>query len=559
MLELLGVGFLAGLVTALSPCVLPVLPVIFAGSSTGGRRRSVTIVVGLVASFGITTLVGGIVLSALGLPEDLLRDVGIALLLLLAIGLLVDPVGQLLERPFARMARSPDPATSSGLLLGAGLGLVFVPCAGPILAAISVVAATHRVGLEAAALTASYCVGVAIPLLVFALLSQRLSASWSVLKQHARTVRRVAGALIGVTALAIAFNLTAPLQTDVPSYATSIEAHLTQNETVQGQIHSITGEHANSYAAKQSKAIAGSLPNLGPAANFTGITAWLNTPGNRPLSLSKLRGHVVLVDFWTYSCINCRRSLPHVEAWYKSYARDGFVVVGVHTPEFAFEHVVSNVKSAASSLGVRYPVAIDDNDATWNAYNNEYWPAEYLIDQNGDVRRTDFGEGQYGAMEQDIRLLLTAGGATKLPPPTDIPDLTPTTPLTPESYLGYSRLDDAVNASIADNSMTNYTVPVGFDGDSDSLAFSGRWNVHEQEATAGRSASLHLNFTADDVYIVLGGHGSVTVRYPGQPTRTLAVNGYPTLYTLVASSSLQSGVLSMSATPGVEAYDLTFG
>jgi thiol-disulfide isomerase/thioredoxin len=143
---------------------------------------------------------------------------------------------------------------------------------------------------------------------------------------------------------------------------------------------------------------------------FTGITAWLNTPGGKPLPLSALRGKVILVDFWTYSCINCQRTLPHVEAWYREYAKDGFVVVGVHTPEFAFEHVVSNVRAQAAALGVRYPVAIDDNYATWNAYSNQYWPADYLIDAQGDVRSVHFGEGGYGHHTQTIDV----GGTPRL-------------------------------------------------------------------------------------------------------------------------------------------------
>jgi len=169
-------------------------------------------------------------------------------------------------------------------------------------------------------------------------------------------------------------------------------------------------------------ASASTLVNCGSAPDFTGITTWLNTPGGKPLSLSALRGKVVLVDFWTYSCINCQRTLPHVEAWYKDYAKDGFVVVGVHTPEFAFEHVVSNVRAQAAALGVRYPVAIDDNYATWNAYDNEYWPADYLIDAHGDVRHVHFGEGDYGTTEQLIRQLLRdAHPGVTLLPPTDVP------------------------------------------------------------------------------------------------------------------------------------------
>ena len=172
----------------------------------------------------------------------------------------------------------------------------------------------------------------------------------------------------------------------------------------------------------------------------SGITSWFNTPGNQALSLSQLRGKVVLVDFWTYSCINCQRGLPHVEGWYNDYKNDGLVVVGVSAPEFAFEHVVSNVKSVAANLGIDYPVAIDDNLDTWDAYNNEYWPAEYLIDPDGTVRAYDFGEGGYSQMESNIRMLLSANGVTNLPARTDVPNKTPTSDqITPESYVGYDR------------------------------------------------------------------------------------------------------------------------
>src|SRR5271169_1812552 len=203
MLTLLGVGFVAGLVTAVSPCILPVLPVIFAGASTGTRRRSVAIVVGLVSSFAVATLFGVAVLTALSLPTDLLYDVGYAMLFLLAIALIVDPIGDFLERPFQKLSSQPrvGAGTSSGILLGAGLGLVFVPCAGLILSAISAVAATHRIGLLAVALTAAYAAGVAIPLLIFALLSNRLVGSWRFVREHARGVRRGSGVLIGIMAV----------------------------------------------------------------------------------------------------------------------------------------------------------------------------------------------------------------------------------------------------------------------------------------------------------------------------------------------------------------------
>jgi len=300
------------------------------------------------------------------------------------------------------------------------------------------------------------------------------------------------------------------------------------------------------------------LPNLGRAPNFTGITAWFNTPGNQPLSLSALRGKVVLVDFWTYSCINCQRSLPHVEGWYNDYEKDGFVVVGVSAPEFSFEHVVSNVESAAGNLGIDYPVAVDDNLATWTAYNNEYWPAEYLVDPTGVVRAYDFGEGGYGTMESNIRMLLTANGISELPPRTGVPDKTPTTDaITPESYVGYSRLNNEAGTSVADDKTVVYHPPSTIP--SNSLAFGGTWTVRSEEATAGSDATLGLQFTADDVYLVMGGHGMVGVSDNGRHVTTLSVSGIPKLYTLLSGGELQTGVLTLTMSPGVEAYDFTFG
>ncbi|HEV3328663.1 MAG TPA: hypothetical protein VGZ33_04650, partial [Acidimicrobiales bacterium] len=225
-------------------------------------------------------------------------------------------------------------------------------------------------------------------------------------------------------------------------------------------------------------------------------------------------------------------------------------------PEFAFEHVESNIAAAAQSLGVTYPIAIDNNYGTWDAYNNEYWPAEYLIDQNGDVRHTSFGEGDYAKTESDIRALLLAGGAKQLPKPTDIPNTAPTQATTPESYLGYQRLDNAVNP-ISDNSMTGYQLPSQLP--LDELAFGGHWDVHGWEATAGSDAVLQLSYQATDVYLVLGGHGTVRVSRNGLPLATVRVEGYPDLYTLLAGTSSTEGELTLKMSPGVRAYDFTFG
>jgi thiol-disulfide isomerase/thioredoxin len=267
---------------------------------------------------------------------------------------------------------------------------------------------------------------------------------------------------------------------------------------------------------------------------------------------------VVLVDFWTYSCINCQRSLPHVEGWYNDYKKDGLVVVGVSTPEFAFEHVVSNVQSAAGNLGIHYPVAIDNNYGTWDAYNNEYWPAEYLIDPSGEVRAYDFGEGGYSTMEQNIRALLAANGVSHLPAETNVANKTPTSDqLTPESYVGYEQINNDVGTAIVKNAAAVYHAPSTIP--SNSLAFNGTWTEHSQEATAGSGAMLDLHFTADDVYLVMGGSGTVDVAENGHHLTTLNVHGIPSLYTLVSGSELQTGQLTLTMSPGVQAYDFTFG
>ena len=251
----------------------------------------------------------------------------------------------------------------------------------------------------------------------------------------------------------------------------------------------------------------------------------------------------MLVDFWTYSCINCQRALPHVEGWYNDYKKDGLVVVGVSSPEFAFEHVVSNVESAAGSLGIDYPVAVDDNLATWDAYNNEYWPAEYLIDPTGVVRAYDFGEGGYGTMESNIRMLLTANGSpTFRPAPTSRTRRRPTS-ITPESYVGYERLNNAVGTSVVPDKAIVYHPPSIIP--SNSLAFGGTWTVHSEEATAGTNATLGLQFTADDVYLVMSGEGTVGVSYNGRHLHDVDVGRRSqALHACSPGPSLQTGMLT---------------
>jgi thiol-disulfide isomerase/thioredoxin len=356
-------------------------------------------------------------------------------------------------------------------------------------------------------------------------------------------------------ALAISLNTFESLQRDVPGYTNALQNKLEGSSGLRKQLGALTGTGGVPLAKCSSTAT--TLVRCGKAPAFTDVTAWLNTPDGKPLSFADLRGKVVLVDFWTYSCINCQRTLPHVEAWYKRYAKYGLVVVGVSTPEFAFEHVVSNVKAAASQLGVHYPVAIDDNYGTWDAYDNEYWPAEYLVDSTGVVRHVHFGEGEYPVTEGLIRqLLIAAHPGIKLPPPTSVPDKTPTGETNPETYVGYQE-EQYVDASVTRNAPATYKFPASLP--LGALGLSGVWTEQAQEATAGANAEMKLGFEADDVYLVLGGDGTVKISISGGATRTIDVSGIPRLYTLFDAGSSSTGTLLLQFSPGIQAYDFTFG
>ena len=445
MIELVVVGVVAGFLAGISPCILPVLPVVLVAGTepaegTEGRPRPrfwrpLTVIAGLVLSFSLLVLAGSAALSLLHLPQDFLRDAGIVVLIVVGLGYLIPALGTLLERPFARIGARRPGSGAGGFVLGLALGVLYVPCAGPILAAITVIGATHQVGLTAVLLTVAFAAGTAVPLLAVAVAGNQLSSRVGAIRRHAPMARQVGGAVLIVMAVAIGFNVFAGLQRLVPSYTSALQG----SAKIRKQLSALSGTAHTSLS--HCNPAATTLVNCGSAPNFARITAWLNTPGGKPLSVSGLRGKVVLVDFWTYSCINCQRTLPNVEAWYSRYAKDGFVVVGVHTPEFAFEHVVANVRAQSAALGVHYPVAIDDNYGTWNAYSNEYWPADYLIDSHGDVRHVHFGEGDYGGTEALIRQLLHAARpGVSLPPPASVPDKTPGGILSPETYVGYEQL-----------------------------------------------------------------------------------------------------------------------
>jgi cytochrome c biogenesis protein CcdA/thiol-disulfide isomerase/thioredoxin len=540
---LIGVAFVAGIVTAISPCVLPVLPIIFAGGATGGPRRPYAIVAGLVWSFTLFTLVATALLSALGLPDDLLRNVAIGAVALVGLSLLWPRLGALVERPFQALGRKSPDGTGGGFLLGVSLGLLFTPCAGPVIAAVAVLAATQRYSLESVLVTLSYALGAGLVLLGIAIAAQRGMALRGV-RAHAPRIRQSLGALIVAVAVVMALGLDVKLAAHVPGYTRALQG-LEDSAAAQRRIDSLV--------AGKSHFRESSLQNFGQAPDFQKISSWINS---KPLTVQSLRGKVVLIDFWTYSCVNCIRTLPYVERWYDTYRKDGLVVVGVHTPEFAFEHVRSNVERAVKSFGIDYPVALDNDYGTWTAWGNQYWPAEYYIDRRGDVRYAHFGEGNYGETENVIRTLLAE---KSLPAPVSgsIQDRTPTEALTPETYLGTERLQNFVGSPIVAGREATYTIPQAVPANS--VAYGGRWLVDKERIVAGEDARLRLSYHARDVYLVLGGAGSVQVSVDGKPVKTVTVAG-DRLYTLVARPGPAADhTLDLSFSSGVEAYAFTFG
>jgi cytochrome c biogenesis protein CcdA/thiol-disulfide isomerase/thioredoxin len=544
VLVLVGVAFVAGVVTAISPCVLPVLPIVFAGSAAGGRRRPYAIVAGLVASFTVFTLAATALLSALGLPDDLLRNIAIGIVLLVGLSLLLPPLARVIERPFQALGRRAPSDSGGGFLLGASLGLLFTPCAGPVIAAVAALSATSRVSVESVVITLSYALGAGVVLLLFARAGQT-GMNLRPLREHAPQVRQVLGGVIVGVAVLMIFGLDLKLATYVPGYTKSLQ-RIERADASRRELDRLLAGDRQALPENQ-------LHDFGEAPDFTGISAWLNS---KPLTMASLRGKVVLIDFWTYSCINCLRTLPYVERWAETYRKAGLVVVGVHTPEFAFEHVASNVERAVRSLDVTYPVPLDNDYGTWQAWGNQYWPAKYFVDRQGHVRYAHFGEGEYGRSESIIRTLLAE---KTLPAPVSgsIEDETPTELLTPETYLGAARIDRFVGSRIMPGKEAEYTIPEAVP--QNSLAYGGRWTVDEERIVAGAGARLRLAFHAHKVFLVLGGKGRVDVAVDGSHVKTVDVTE-DRLYTLVElPGEATDHTLDLGFTPGTEAYAFTFG
>lgn len=585
MIILLFFAFVSGFITILAPCIWPLLPIILSSSLNGGKAKSLGITLGIMASFSIFILSISYLVSLFGLDPNIIRLFAVIVLVIMGLSMIVPAFSRILEGMLSRLSgRFGQSQTRSGFgggfLTGCSLGVVWTPCTGPILATIATLAATTNLNLGIIFVTIIYVIGLGIPLFFFSYGGGKLIAKTRFVSGFTGRIQQIFGAVILLTALAIYTNYDKVLQVKLldsfPSY-TQFLIGLESNPEVKKQldilkgkkedIANMIGKPFNPMATKEEGAIFNA--NY-PAPEFIGITKWLNV--DSPLTLQNLRGKVVLVDFWTYTCINCIRTLPFVTSWYEKYKDKGFVVVGIHTPEFEFEKKTENVLQAIKQYNIHYPVPQDNNYATWNAYNNQYWPAEYLIDAKGNVRKTHFGEGEYDETEMAIQALLKEAGQQVNSSLESAPDQTPKTRLSPETYLGSSRMQFFYpNGSLGNGKKVfelSKNIPQNY------FSFGGEWTIDSENAISGNNAVLEYNFIASKVFLVLrrpaSGAGLVKVFMDGKlvdvfPSGADVKEGVVTvdqdrLYNLIQLKNAENHLLRLEfLTPGIEAFAFTFG
>ena len=561
MISLVLIGLLGGLITGISPCILPVLPVIFLsggaqsaraqdedGAPAVSRWRPYLVVAGLVISFTTFTLLGSTLLNLLHLPQDVIRWTGIVLLALIGIGMIIPRVMEIMERPFARFQRAGSANPANGFLLGIVLGAAYVPCAGPVLAAVSVAGSTGQIGADTVTLAVSFGLGTAVPLLAFALAGRKLTERLQAFRRRQRTVRVTAGAVMLALSVALVLDLPAALQRALPDYTASLQAGT--DAVLRGKAG--VGEGGKCVDGADELAHCGQLPRI------DGVNAWLNTPGEQPLADADRAGKVNLVDFWAYSCINCQRSIPGIQKLHETYGDLGLQVIGVHSPEYAFEKEVDNVRGGAADLGITYPVAVDSDLVTWRNFDNHYWPAHYLADSTGELRQVKFGEGGEATTERLVReLLREANPDVQLPAPVFTDDEPAVNgPRTPETYLGSARANN-----IAGDRLSNGTSSYSFPDKqaSDTFSLDGRWNVSAQSISPeGGAARLRLRYQGRQVNLVASGEGDITYTTGGEK-RTVHVSGVPNSIELVSTEETQEGTLDLEASEGLSLYSFTFG
>lgn len=528
MFLLIVFAFLAGIVTVLSPCILPVLPIILSssiGTQEIGKARPFGVITGFILSFTFFTLFLSTIVKFSGIPSESLRIFSVVVIGLFGVSMLIPKFQYWTEVLFSRLSQFLPQSQNKtgfggGILIGLSLGLLWTPCVGPILASVISLAITGTVTLDAVFITLAYALGTAVPMFFIIAAGQTALRKAPWLLRNAGTIQKVFGVLMILTALAIFFNLDRRFQTFVlntfPSYGTG----LTKFEDVpfiQKALEDLSGtDQAKEDMGKPMFEMTD--PKGGPPAPaLIQGGQWFNS---EPLKLSDLRGKVVVVDFWTYSCINCQRTLPYLKSWWEKYNNPSLcsgtlrssatpsdlkdkclVIIGVHAPEFEFEKSATNVQKALKDFGITYPVMQDNDFRTWRAYNNRYWPAKYFIDKSGSIRYTHFGEGAYDESEKVIQELLQEAGSDVSKTRIDNPE-SQINAATPETYLGFGRMEFLTSPEkVVENGSATYSAPANIPANK--FAFSGGWDVMEEYSNPAKGAQLLLNFDAQQVYLVM--------------------------------------------------------
>jgi cytochrome c biogenesis protein CcdA/thiol-disulfide isomerase/thioredoxin len=528
---LLLLVFLGGVLTIVSPCILPVLPFVFARSEQKFLTSGLPLLIGMAVTFaGIATLaaVGGAWAVRVNQYGRLLAMV---LLAAFAATLLSRRLADWMARPFVALGNRLIPQGGGGdakagvvpsLLLGAAPGFLWAPCAGPILGLVLTGAAISGPNAHTTVLLFTYAAGAATSLAIAILAGGRVFHALKRSLGAGEWLRRTLGVAVLLAVAAIALGWDSSVLTRLSLAGTNqLEQTLIDaikpggaipgnaNSTAMTNSMAMTNSAAGGHAKMMSGKPSGGLPIEGDIPSLSGATTWLNSPA---LSPGELRGKVVLVDFWTYSCINCLRALPYVKTWYARYKDHGLVVIGVHAPEFAFEKDQANVRRAVSELEVAYPVALDNNYAIWQGFNNQYWPAHYFIDAAGHIRSHQFGEGNYEESERIIRQLLAEAGYTNLPP-SGVESLTAVGvqaaadeahDQSPETYLGHARAQNfgSPGGLVQDRQQT-YVIPPSLE--LNQWALSGQWRVDDEKAALSKGpGKIVYRFYARDLHLVLG-------------------------------------------------------
>ncbi|MDI1331764.1 cytochrome c biogenesis protein DipZ [Pseudomonas sp.] len=585
---LLVLAYLGGVLTIVSPCILPVLPFVFARTGQPFMKSGLPLLAGMAVTFALVASLAAVGGGWVVQVNQYGRWLALLFVALFGLTLLLPRLAERLTRPLvaagSRLSEAAGadarPRPGASFLIGVATGLLWAPCAGPILGLLLTGAALQGASIATTLLLLAYAAGAATSLAVALLLGGKVFAAMKRSIGAGEWVRRGLGAamLAGVAAIALGLD-------------TGILARVSTASTgglEQALVGRLAGKSPNNSGAmmaaggamKMSAKAPGALPIEGNLPPLDGAVQWLNSP---PLTAQALKGKVVLVDFWTYSCINCLRTLPYVKAWAEKYRDQGLVVIGVHAPEFAFERDVGNVTKAMKDLGINYPVAIDNDYKVWRAFNNEYWPAHYFADAQGRIRYHHFGEGEYAESERVIQQLLREAGASKVADGLITADATGVQLApdmnevqSPETYVGYQRAEHFVpQTGLVPDKVSAYSTPAQLA--LNDWGLDGQWNVGSERAISSAPASrIVYRFHARDLHLVLGpGADGKPVRFkvlidgkaPGDAHGTdVAPDGSGSvteqrLYQLVRQNG---GVTDRTFSiefldPGVSAYAFTFG